>query len=83
MQPVTSIKVNGNAENLRVKTLFKSLLLHPQRTLDLEYQYGGDDFVQNSILNARPSFTQINEHDQLLTTPPAGKQISGKTNLIS
>ena len=27
-----------------MKTLLKRLLLHPQRTLDLEYQDGGDDF---------------------------------------
>ena len=27
-----------------MKTLLKSLLLHPQRTLDLEYQDGGDGF---------------------------------------
>ena len=27
-----------------VRTAPKSLLLHPQRTLELEYQYGSDDF---------------------------------------
>ena len=37
-----------------MKTLFKSLLLHPQRTLDLEYHHGGDDSKSNII--------QINGH---------------------
>ena len=37
-------RVTGKQPSGKVKTLLKSLLSHPQRTLDLEYQYGGNDF---------------------------------------
>ena len=39
--------------------LIKRLVLHPQRTLDLEYQHGGDE-LQNLTMNAWSSIIQIN-----------------------
>ena len=41
-----------------MKTLLKRLLLHPQRTLDLEYQHGGDE-LQDLIMNASSSIKQM------------------------
>ena len=54
-----------------MKTLLKRLLLHPQRTLDLEYQDGGDDFkillcMRDPVLfrsmgdSNRPIFVSLN-----------------------